>query len=46
MLGEDQIRPNLGNIINIHVVNFAQFCKQKSIKVMRIHMTELVELVK
>jgi len=44
-LGEDQIRPNLDNIINIRAVNFAQFCKQKGVKVIRIHMAELVELV-
>jgi len=45
-LGEDQIRPNLSDIMNVCAVNFAQFYKQKSVKVMRIHITELVELVK
>jgi len=45
-LGEDQIHPNLGNIMNVCAVNFAQFCKQKSVKIIRIHMAELVELVK
>jgi hypothetical protein len=45
-LEEDQIRPNLDNIINVYTVNFAQFCKQKSVKVMRIYIAELVELVK
>ena len=42
--GEDQIRPNLDDIISVHAVNFAQFYKQKGIKVMRIYMAELVEL--
>jgi hypothetical protein len=45
-LGEDQIRPNLDDIMNICAVNFAQFCKQKSVKVIRIYIAELVELVK
>jgi hypothetical protein len=27
-------------------VNFTQFCKQKGVKVMRIHIAELIELVK
>ena len=46
MLKEDQIRPNLDDIINIYAMNFAQFYKQKGIKIMRIHIVELVELVK
>ena len=46
ILGEDQIRPNLDDIINIYTINFAQFYKQKGVKVMRIHIAELVELVK
>jgi hypothetical protein len=44
-LREDQIRPNLDNIINIRAVNFAQFYKQKGVKVIRIYIAELVELV-
>jgi hypothetical protein len=46
ILGENQILPNLDDIINIHAVNFTQFYKQKGVKVMRIHMAELVELIK
>ena len=45
ILGEDQICPNLDDIMNIHAVNFAQFCKQKGVKVIRIYMAELVELI-
>jgi hypothetical protein len=44
--GEDQIHPNLDDIINVYTVNFTQFYKQKSVKVMRIYIAELVELVK
>jgi len=29
----------------IHAINFTQFCKQKGVKVMRIYMAELAELV-
>jgi hypothetical protein len=45
ILGEDQIRPNLDDIINIYAVNFTQFCKQKGVKVMRIYIVELIKLV-
>jgi len=44
--GQVQERPNLDDIMNVRAVNFTQFCKQKGVKVMRIHMAELVELVK
>jgi hypothetical protein len=43
---EDQTRPNLDDIRCTRALNFTQFCKQKGVKVMRIHMAELVELVK
>src|SRR5438045_48059 len=43
---ESQTCPNLDDIMCIHAVNFTQFCKQKGVKVMRIHMAELAELVK
>ena len=43
---ENQTRPNLDDIRCTRAVNFTQFCKQKDVKVMRIHMAELVELVK
>jgi hypothetical protein len=43
---ENQTRPNLDNIKYTHAVNFTQFYKQKDIKVMRIYIVELVELVK
>ena len=43
---ESQTCPNLDDIMCIHAVNFTQFCKQKGMKVMRIHMMELAELVK
>jgi hypothetical protein len=46
ILGEDQIRPNLDDIINIYTINFAQFYKQKGVKVMRIYIVELIKLVK
>jgi len=43
---ENQIRPNLDNIRYTYTVNFTQFCKQKDVKVIRIYIAELVELVK
>jgi RNase H-like domain found in reverse transcriptase/Reverse transcriptase (RNA-dependent DNA polymerase)/Integrase zinc binding domain/Chromo (CHRromatin Organisation MOdifier) domain len=43
--GKDQSRPNLDDIMSVRAVNFVQFCKQKGVKVMRIHMAELVKLV-
>jgi hypothetical protein len=45
-LGEDQIHSNLDNIINIYAINFTQFYKQKSVKVIGIYIAELVKLVK
>ena len=45
-LGEDQIRPNLDDIINVYTMNFAQFYKQKGVKVIRIDIAELVKLIK
>jgi len=43
---ENQIRPNLDNIKCTYAVNFTQFYKQKDVKVIKIYMAELVELVK
>ena len=43
---ESQTHPNLDDIMCVCAVNFTQFCKQKGMKVMRIHMMELAELVK
>jgi len=43
---ENQTRPNLDNIKYTYTVNFTQFCKQKGVKVIKIHIAELVELVK
>ena len=45
-MGEDQIHPNLNNIINIYAINFAQFCKQKGVKIIKIYIAELIELIK
>src|SRR5438045_8867574 len=42
---ESQTRPNLDDIMCICTINFTQFCKQKGVKVMRINMAELAELV-
>jgi hypothetical protein len=43
---ENQIYPNLDNIRCTYAVNFTQFYKQKDVKVIRIYIAELVELVK
>jgi hypothetical protein len=43
---ENQTHPNLDNIRCTYAVNFTQYCKQKDIKVIRIYIAELVELVK
>ena len=43
---ENQTRLNLNNIKYTHAVNFTQFYKQKDIKVIKIHITKLVKLVK
>ena len=40
----DPTRPHLDDIRCARAVNFVQFCKQKGVKVMRIHMAALVEL--
>jgi hypothetical protein len=42
---EDLTRPNLDDIRCVRAVNFTQFCKQKGVRVMRLHMAELVEMV-
>ena len=38
-------RPNTDDIRCFRAPNFVQFCRQKDVRVMRIHMTELVDLV-
>src|SRR5205814_5161480 len=38
-------RPNTDDIRCVRAVNFAQFCKQKDVRAMRMCMTELVDLV-
>ena len=43
---ENQTRPNLDDIKCTRAVNFTQFCKQKGVKVIRIYIAELIELVK
>src|SRR5436305_137951 len=40
----DPTRPHLDDIRCARAVNFVQFCKQKGVKAMRIHMAALVEL--
>src|SRR5438045_1358724 len=42
---ESQTHPNLDDIMCVCAINFTQFCKQKGVKVMRIYMAELAELV-
>jgi hypothetical protein len=37
-------RPNMEDIRAVRAVNFVQFCKQKDVRVMRIHMSKLIEL--
>ena len=43
---KNQICLNLNNIRYTYAVNFTQFCKQKDIKVIKIYIAELIELVK
>ena len=43
---ENQICPNLNNIKYTYIINFTQFYKQKDIKVIKIYIAELIELVK
>jgi hypothetical protein len=43
---QDQECPNLDDIRSVCAVNFTQFCKQKDVKIIRVHMAELIELVK
>ncbi len=38
-------RPNMNDIRSTRAANFVQFCKQKGVQVMRLHMSELAEVV-
>src|SRR5205814_4601495 len=40
------LRPNTNDIRCVRAINFSQFYKQKDVRVMRICMTELVDLVR